>query len=428
MFKKVIGLGLLLILVFSLVACGKTTTATSTVTGTGSTVTVTSSNASTTSAINISIPFNPPTGDGVLSTLPDNVQKLYNGWNFALNKSPYENWAAKPKPWTIYWCILNLNDNWVNTSKKEIESIMAKYQAAGYIKNFVEENANNDAGTQVQQIQTAIEQKADLILLDAASTSGLNDVIKQAYDSGTVVIGFGATADSPYIINTNNNGTLLGANMAAGIVKALNGKGNVLMVGGIAGVSADQQYINGGNSVFKQNPGINILGLVQGGWSPSTAKTVVTQWLATHTQKVDAIWQEGAMYWGIYQAVQQSGIPMPIIDFADPLASELELAHEHINDPNWVILGSGNPAGAYTDAAFRIGIYTLLGYGTKVNAYIDNPPIITKDNLNQWWDSSFTLDNMNYVNGPPNTFLSNTTIAPLFDKPIVLPVATDYSN
>jgi ribose transport system substrate-binding protein len=428
MFKKVIGLGLLLILVLSLVACGKTNTVTSTVTGTGSTVTVTSSTASTTSAINISIPFSPPPGDGVLSTLPENVQKLYNGWNFALNKCPYENWPANPKPWKVYWLILNLNDNWVNTSKTEIESIIAKYKAAGYIEEFVQLNANNDAGTQVQHIQTAIEQKADLILLDAASTTGLNAVIKQAYDSGIVVIGFGATADSPYIINTNNNGTLLGANMAAGIVKALNGKGNVLMVGGIAGVSADEQYFNGGNSVFNQNPGIKIVGKVQGGWSPSTAKTVVTQWLATHTEKVDAVWQEGAMYWGIYQALEQSGRPMPILNFADPLASELAKAWEKRNDPNYVVLGSGNPAGAYTDAAFRVGIYTLLGYGPKVNAFIDNPPVITKENLADWYDPSFTLDNMNYVNGPPNTFLSNTTIAPLFNKTIVLPVATNYSN
>ena len=58
-------------------------------------------------------------------------------------------------------------------------------------------NSGNDVGKQTQQISNLISQKVDAIVLNAASPTGLNGIIKQACDRGIVVVSFDNVVTAP---------------------------------------------------------------------------------------------------------------------------------------------------------------------------------------------------------------------------------------
>ena len=65
----------------------------------------------------------------------------------------------------------------------------------------------------------------------------------------------------------------------------------MLIVDGIPGLSVDDQQITVLKSVFAKCPGVNIVGSIIAGFDPGQAKTKTIQFLATHPDKVDGVWQ-----------------------------------------------------------------------------------------------------------------------------------------
>ena len=63
-----------------------------------------------------------------------------------------------------------------------------------------------------------------------------------------------------------------GETLADWLAKKLNGKGNVIMVTGVAGTSVDQDRNKGAENVWAKNPGIKVVSRYTGMWDPSTAE------------------------------------------------------------------------------------------------------------------------------------------------------------
>ena len=116
-------------------------------------------------------------------------------------------------------------------------------------------NSGNDVSKQTQQISNLISQKVDAIVINAASPTGLNGIIKQACDRGIVVVSFDNVVTAPCAQTVNTNQLKFGKQMAQYLVDSLHGKGNVIMVTGVAGTFADAERNKGAEAVFKAQPG-----------------------------------------------------------------------------------------------------------------------------------------------------------------------------
>lgn len=105
-------------------------------------------------------------------------------------------------------------------------------------------NSNNSAPEQASQIENLIVEGWKAIVIDAASDTALNGVIKEATDAGIVVVVFDALATAPSAYKVAYNYVSMGQQEADFVAKRLNGKGNVLEIRGVAGTSVDNDISN----------------------------------------------------------------------------------------------------------------------------------------------------------------------------------------
>jgi ribose transport system substrate-binding protein len=177
-------------------------------------------------------------------------------------------------------------------------------------------NSGNDVSKQSQQISNLISQRVDAILIDAASPTGLNGVIKQACDRGILVISFDALATAPCALTVATDNYQFGKKLAEWLVQQLHGQGNIIQVTGVAGTSVDTDRNKGAADVLKQNPGINVVAKYDGEWDSSSAQRATAAQLPS-LPKVDGIWAQGGTD-GILKAFIEDGRPLP------PTAGEAE--------------------------------------------------------------------------------------------------------
>jgi ribose transport system substrate-binding protein len=172
-------------------------------------------------------------------------------------------------------------------------------------------NSGNDVGKQTQQISNLISQHVDAIVVDAASPTGLNGIVKQACDRGIVVVSFDNVVTAPCGQTVNTDQFKFGQQGAQYLVSKLHGKGNVVMVTGVAGTFGDTERNKGVDSVFKANPGIKVVARYSGNWDSSAAQRATAAQLPS-LPKVDGVWVSGGTD-GVLKAFVDAGKPLPIV-------------------------------------------------------------------------------------------------------------------
>ena len=93
-----------------------------------------------------------------------------------------------------------------------------------------------------------------------------------------------------FVTYINASDPEMGRLWAQWIVEKLHGKGNVVMLGGQAGSSPNENRMNPALEIFKQYPGIHILDTVYSDWSPVKAKQVMQAVIAKYGHSINAVW------------------------------------------------------------------------------------------------------------------------------------------
>ncbi len=177
-------------------------------------------------------------------------------------------------------------------------------------------NSGNNVSQESQQISGMIAERVDAILVDAASPTGLNGIIQQAHARGILVISFDNVVTTPAALKVNTDQFKFGETLAEWLVKKLDGKGNVIMVTGVAGTTVNQQRNLGAESVWKKHPGIKVVSRFAGDWDSATAEKNTASVLPS-LPKVDGIWCQGGTD-GVLKAFIAANRPLP------PTAGEAE--------------------------------------------------------------------------------------------------------
>ena len=171
-------------------------------------------------------------------------------------------------------------------------------------------NSGNDVSKQTQQISNLISQGVNAIVIDAASPTGLNGIIKQACDRGIVVVSFDNAVTAPCAQTVNTDQLKFGEQGAQFLVDRLHGKGNVIMVTGVAGTFADHERNKGALAVFKAHPDIHVVAQYSGNWDSSAAQRATAAQLPS-LPKIDGVWVSGGTD-GVLKAFVDAGKPLPI--------------------------------------------------------------------------------------------------------------------
>src|SRR5689334_18456431 len=174
-----------------------------------------------------------PEAQTVINTLPEDLRNLYVKVGSPVNVAAYDDFKAPKAPWKFCFSDSYQGNPWRVAVRSEFERLVKVYQAAKLVSDYEFENANNDVDLQNAQIMQFIKDGCNIIFSIPGSTDGHDTAIKAAHDAGIPFVTGEGAVTSPYAITITSNFYTWGADMATGIAKALNGKGNVLLVEGL---------------------------------------------------------------------------------------------------------------------------------------------------------------------------------------------------
>ena len=217
--------------------------------------------------------------------------------------------ALAQKKWTIGYDIYFVGNSWSVQLAEEFKAAVARN--SDQIANVVYTESEGRVDKQINNIEDMIAKGVDAIILTPNSPSALAPVVDDAMNAGIKVILCAAKVDtSNYTSLVTVNDTEFGKVGAEWLAKKLNGKGKIIMLNGIPGISVNEERIQGAMSVFKQYPGIDIVGQAAADWDYAKAKTAVGNLLAANPQ-IDGVWsQGGAMTLGAIEAFQAANRPL----------------------------------------------------------------------------------------------------------------------
>jgi ribose transport system substrate-binding protein len=348
-----------------------------------------------------------------LQMVPEAARQYYDGyWYFSkVGKNPYENWQPKKAPWQFCYNDSYQGNSWRAAALAEYQKLVAQYADAGLAKkDLIVTNSDNNINVQLSQLNNLVRQGCDVILSIPSSPTGLCSGIKDAHDKGVLVITVESPVECPEAINIDFNEYYGAQQTTKWLVKALGGKGNVMMVNGIPGLAPTVARRQAALDTLKANPGITILGEVNGMWTPSVAKTAVLQFLATHPQKVDGVWDSGLTGVAAAQALQQSGRPPAKINGLPGDCSFI--AYWKNNKISSFSLSQGGAPALYE--AFVVALRMLNGQKPVVNTILYPLPEITDENLDQWYKPDMTEQSNCFADSPDGRAVPDSFFDPLF--------------
>ncbi len=264
---------------------------------------------------------------------------------------------AKGKPVTVVLSNSFIGNTWRRTMVSDVEKSAAQANKQGYNVKLTVLNADNTASDQVSQALAALQKKPDVLLIDSASGTALNGVIARAHAQGTKVVAFDSVVTSPDATKLWNNWPVVATKWMQFLVKQMHGKGNVILVRGVAGASMDQIEYDAWMKVIKQNPGIHVAATVYGNWDDPTAETAVAAVLPT-LPKIGGVVTNGGGY-GVAEAFAAAHRPEPIIYFGSR-GSELKWWAKQI--PSGYVSQSFSVEPSEGQVAFWVGVDQAEGY------------------------------------------------------------------
>lgn len=172
-------------------------------------------------------------------------------------------------------------------------------------------DANDDPAKQVSDIQDLIERDVDLLIVSAATADALDRAVTGAMRQGipVVMVDRRVTSDN-FVSFVTASDYALGRFTAQWLVEKLDGKGNVVMLPGIAGASPAELRIRAANEVFNQYPDIKVLDKQYTDWSPAKGKKVASALIQRFGKKIDGVWNDSGLQGsGSIEAFVAAGYP-----------------------------------------------------------------------------------------------------------------------
>ena len=189
---------------------------------------------------------------------------------------------------------------WANRTAKELEKQYPGVKVTVKTAGSASEQAN-----QVQDLVTA--NKIDTLIILPFESAPLTQPVAQVKNKGVfvTVVDRGLTdpkAQDAYVAGDNPG---FGKVAAEYMVKALGGKGDVVILRGIPTV-IDNQRVDAFNAVMKANPGMKVLDAKHGNWNRDDAFKVMQDYL-TRFKHIDAVWAaDDDMAVGVLKAIDQA--------------------------------------------------------------------------------------------------------------------------
>jgi len=208
----------------------------------------------------------------------------------------------------IGWSNAGMGDSWRLFLDANFKAEIAKHPE---IEKYYITNADEKPEKQIADIDDLITKKVDALIVYPTVGDAIVPAIERAYAKGIPVIVFGGTINTDrYTCLVTQDLKAFGRAQAAWLAKELNGKGQIVMLSGIAGNTTAEDRLAGAQEEFKKYPDIKILDHQYCDWSSPKTKSIMEAMLQAFPT-IDGIWADsGLMSWPALQTMKEAKRPL----------------------------------------------------------------------------------------------------------------------
>lgn len=305
------------------------------------------------------------------------------------------------KPFTIGLSNGFIGSEWRTQMIEDVQAVFEEYKKEGLVDRLIVQSANVDVTGQIRQIRNMIAAGVDAIIVNPNSQTALNPVFEEAKQRGILVIAIDQAVTSQHALNVVIDQSEWAKIQARWLAQRLDGKGNIVVINGIAGHPANEDRWNGAKAVFAQYPGIKILTVANANWDQATGQQVMSNLLATYPN-IDGLFTQDGMAEGALRAIMAAGSKLPAVT-GEARVGYLRLWQKLQDEKGFSTIGVVNPPGIAA-SGLRIAVNLLQGRQLKDGVvkgntlYVPIPAVITNENLAEYWNKyknkpdSYTLD------------------------------------
>ena len=234
--------------------------------------------------------------------------------------------GARTKTLTVGFVSQGTSNSWA----AQLDAVARKTAKQLGVK-FVYFNGQGDATKQLPELQRAIAQRPDAMVVVPLGQAADTGPVERAMAQGIkVILCNSKTNSNVYTSLVNPNPATATVPLAEWLAKKMKFKGNLLYIGGLAGNGTTILYDQGFKQVMKKYPNIKVVNGGNSNYSISTAKQLAATAIASG-KKFDATWGVGGeAVTGILQAYVDSKVrPIPPNAGAAATNGSLRLAIEN---------------------------------------------------------------------------------------------------
>ncbi|BCW44820.1 substrate-binding domain-containing protein [Arthrobacter sp. StoSoilB5] len=351
--------------------------------------------------------------NGLLAGFPKEIAAGYDLYPYEIRKSAWAGYKSKKTDgFTAAIVGMPPASPFIASMSAAIRTSL-KASGVKIVGEFAPDDPSN-VPLQLQQFNEALSLKPDVIIYTPIAPEPSVGLAKAAFDAGIPLVAAQVPIDSEYAVSVTRNTPLAIAQVTAGTLRAIGGKGNVLRVDGIPGIPASTFANLGIDAVLKNCPEIKVSGTVTGFFQPAKAQAEVQKFLATNPAGVDAVLQAGTMGVGIRNAFDDSGMDVPPIadDGSSRGFSSWALAKQE-----YPFFGTTTPSVRTGEAVADVALRILKGQGPKINQIVEPSVIVSRENLAMLADPSWDHNDLTDLAGAPEDYLPTDRLNEFFSQP-----------
>jgi putative xylitol transport system substrate-binding protein len=165
-----------------------------------------------------------------------------------------------------------------------------------------------DALTQQDQINTMITQKYDAIIFVPIDAEAGATPVQAAHDAGIPVIGSNTRVHSDLLSSyVGSDDTVSGYLEGKSVLDRIGCKGNVVIIEGPIGQSAQISRLEGNKKALAECPNVKVIEDQTANWSRAEAQKLMENWLTAHPGQINGvIGQNDEMALGAIEAVKEA--------------------------------------------------------------------------------------------------------------------------
>jgi inositol transport system substrate-binding protein len=205
--------------------------------------------------------------------------------------------------------MLSLQSEFVVNVKDAIEA-----RAKDMKVELIITDAQRTAEKQVQQVESFIAQKVDAIILNPCEVEASSPAVDKARAAGIPVVNVNSETKSRPDAFVGSNDETSGEMAMEYLAKALNGKGNIVVMDGYMGQAAQIHRAAGASRVLAKYPLIKVLAEQTAEWDRAKAMTLMENWIQSYGPKINAVFAHNdEMGLGALQALEQAKLKDKVV-------------------------------------------------------------------------------------------------------------------